>query len=666
MIKKNASVADSVAAEMADLMDNSSFRSIFHPGVVKTAAAKNKCKCPPFCKCVKKHGKDVCECKGMKPKSKKEKKAEKLDLVYEGLNKISETLDSLGLEKSASSTLVTLRAFMKEAQDTKILDLDDDLVGFDGDEDSDPDDEEAQALAEADAIADMAEEGDGSEDFEDLGDPEAAGFDDNDLPGDDFLVPSNNGDEPADFSLADDGGMAMHQEIIKTIFDSLVNTGEYSPEDAEKVVSELSADFDNVKSRFDVSSANDFDLKKTVMPKTELQMVRDMLRVALFRAKGDDEDATRLAESISNELVQKGMLHDTKSGPEEFAMESVLDSQPKTSAKKNKRVKVAQVGDDAAEATLGFLGTDPQAGRLRGAPASVMPPRPTPESLRYPVRTRTPQESIQIDMDVSKKPSGPARMHVEDPFARRERVNQTARDMGLIDGVDHDSGYDVRPSVSKQQLHDAMRRSMEPPKKPLMPDYSDLSLHGTGLELRDPADTSNADDMDVMKLVQKHDVGAPMAKKPRGPGYSPMMRTPAGAYRDPQRKPSQDGLDKPMDFEVDMTQNADDMNAEASEASILRAFAAAKKKLDPKAKVRNRGECVFQSDHSKVKDKKDHFPLTSESQARNALAQASKFSEAPAWYSGSLKSLVSAVASAVGKKYPKIKLSDKSKTPGKG
>jgi len=87
------------------------------------------------------------------------------------------------------------------------------------------------------------------------------------------------------------------------------------------------------------------------------------------------------------------------------------------------------------------------------------------------------------------------------------------------------------------------------------------------------------------------------------------------------------------------------------------------KKLDPKAEVRNRGDVCVPAE--KAKDKKDHFPINSESQARNALAQVNKFTNAPEWYNGSLQSLVSLVAKKVKAKYPSIEVSKDAKTPGK-
>jgi len=88
-------------------------------------------------------------------------------------------------------------------------------------------------------------------------------------------------------------------------------------------------------------------------------------------------------------------------------------------------------------------------------------------------------------------------------------------------------------------------------------------------------------------------------------------------------------------------------------------------KKDPKAKVRNRGDVVFPAESKSVTDDKDHFPINSVAQARNALARANQYKTAPKWYNGTLKSLVKKVASAVKKKYPSIDVSDAAKKPGK-
>lgn len=92
-------------------------------------------------------------------------------------------------------------------------------------------------------------------------------------------------------------------------------------------------------------------------------------------------------------------------------------------------------------------------------------------------------------------------------------------------------------------------------------------------------------------------------------------------------------------------------------------IAEAKKKLDPKAKVRNRGTVCVPAESAK--DKKDHFPINNEAQARNALARVNQFSKVPEWYSGSLQGLVSLVARKVHSKYPGIKVSKDAKKPGK-
>lgn len=90
------------------------------------------------------------------------------------------------------------------------------------------------------------------------------------------------------------------------------------------------------------------------------------------------------------------------------------------------------------------------------------------------------------------------------------------------------------------------------------------------------------------------------------------------------------------------------------------------KKLDPRAKVRNRGNCVFPAGKGKNKSQKDHFPINDADQARNALARASGLKKVPDWFNGSLKDLVAAVARKVHSAFPSIEVTEKSKEPGKG
>lgn len=82
---------------------------------------------------------------------------------------------------------------------------------------------------------------------------------------------------------------------------------------------------------------------------------------------------------------------------------------------------------------------------------------------------------------------------------------------------------------------------------------------------------------------------------------------------------------------------------------------------DPKAGVRNRGEVVFPAESPKVKDDKDHFPINTQSQARNAIARGNQFSSAPDWYKGSAQELVNAIIKAIKKKYPDMEISKEAK-----
>jgi hypothetical protein len=98
-----------------------------------------------------------------------------------------------------------------------------------------------------------------------------------------------------------------------------------------------------------------------------------------------------------------------------------------------------------------------------------------------------------------------------------------------------------------------------------------------------------------------------------------------------------------------------------SESIHLETLAAKKKeKLDPKAKVRNRGTVCVPAESAK--DKKDHFPINDEAQARNALARVHQYSSVPSWYKGSLKGLQDAVSRKVHSKYPSIGKADKKKS----
>jgi len=83
------------------------------------------------------------------------------------------------------------------------------------------------------------------------------------------------------------------------------------------------------------------------------------------------------------------------------------------------------------------------------------------------------------------------------------------------------------------------------------------------------------------------------------------------------------------------------------------------KKEDPNAKVRNRGDVVFPAESKSVKDDKDHFPINSISQARNALARVHQYKSIPSWYNGKLKNLISKVTSDIHKKYPSIDIESK-------
>lgn len=91
--------------------------------------------------------------------------------------------------------------------------------------------------------------------------------------------------------------------------------------------------------------------------------------------------------------------------------------------------------------------------------------------------------------------------------------------------------------------------------------------------------------------------------------------------------------------------------------ALVKEAAKKSKKVDPKAKVRNRGTVCVPAE--RAKDKKDHFPINDADQARNALARVHQYSKSPEWWTGSLKGLQDLVARKVKAKYPKIDVGGK-------
>ncbi len=85
------------------------------------------------------------------------------------------------------------------------------------------------------------------------------------------------------------------------------------------------------------------------------------------------------------------------------------------------------------------------------------------------------------------------------------------------------------------------------------------------------------------------------------------------------------------------------------------------RKHDPKAEVRNKKSPVFPAESKHVNDDKDHFPIGSEAQARNALARVNQYTKAPKWAVDiTLKAMKKKVANAVKKHYPSIEVTEES------
>lgn len=72
---------------------------------------------------------------------------------------------------------------------------------------------------------------------------------------------------------------------------------------------------------------------------------------------------------------------------------------------------------------------------------------------------------------------------------------------------------------------------------------------------------------------------------------------------------------------------------------------------------KDRPAAIFDSNHPKVRDGKDHYPIPDKSHGRAALQRLSQFKDSkPEWWSGSIGELKSAILKAVKAKFPGMKI----------
>lgn len=170
MVKDN--LADLVAGEMNDILQSEELRRVFSkPMPIKTASKKEKEDEKDEEKDKDKKDKDEDKKDKDEKKDEKKSKAEQLTLAVQGLAKISEVLDNLGLSKSA---LVTLRAlevvanegcpseddsyskdedmsYVKDKKDDEKEDKDDDKKEDKDDKEEDKDDDKKEDKDDNDA-----------------------------------------------------------------------------------------------------------------------------------------------------------------------------------------------------------------------------------------------------------------------------------------------------------------------------------------------------------------------------------------------------------------------------------------------------------------------------------------------------------------------------------
>ena len=182
---------------------------------------------------------------------------------------------------------------------------------------------------------------------------------------------------------------------------------------------------------------------------------------------------------------------------------------------------------------------------------------------------------------------------------------------------------------------------------PMDPNLGDNAAVRDNLSMKDVLDI-------VQRIVQRERGGSPGER-----GGSPDIR----AKMDEEGEYSALETDS-TEPEIGDQRSREELYGVASKSvnSLIALAKELKGKTDPKAKVRNKSSAIFESTHSKVKDKKDHFPIDTAGRARNALARVNQFDAAPEWWSGSIKELKNAVVKAVKAKYPSIKVTEKSKS----
>lgn len=111
-----------------------------------------------------------------------------------------------------------------------------------------------------------------------------------------------------------------------------------------------------------------------------------------------------------------------------------------------------------------------------------------------------------------------------------------------------------------------------------------------------------------------------------------------------------DALDK-----VANSVQAKGLTKEAEEIDIVSNTIEKMAKKIPAGK--DRPAAIFPSNHPKVKDGKDHYPIPDKSHGRAALQRLSQFKDSkPEWWSGSIGELKSAILRAVKAKFPGMEI----------
>ena len=261
--------------------------------------------------------------------------------------------------------------------------------------------------------------------------------------------------------------------------------------------------------------------------------------------------------------------------------------------------------------------------------------------------TREPHSFYTIQLDSGEKILATPedfRKEIGEGYVDEEVMEDNKADEAKVDEAKPE-GEDAEAIAKKSAAHHAKQ------------DKAHTAKPTQGKQLGDPKEDADKIAKQSDALHKKQDKSHAIKA-----GDLKQLKSSSESTEEPEEDEEIDPLNDDIQNTIDEMLDSDEVLDEAKKKLVGKSGRPLKKG----AAGRSRGKCVLPYEHSKVTDKKDHFPINSENQARNALARVNQYKKAPKWYEGSLEVLVKTVANAVKKAYPDIKVTKAAETPGKG